>query len=439
MLETSKNTLEELEIRQLKNRRGVCKRKLTVFNKFIERIDSSALTAEIIVDISLRLEQLPKLYNDFSEIQDRIETLCSDEGDIEAHEAERMSFEDTFYRLSAKGKLLAKVDTDSTPNDHIPQAPPQQPLGESIKYPEISLPSFDGDLTQWLQFRDTFDALVNQASLAPIVKYKYLRSCLQDGALEVISSLDFSEDAYMLAWQMLCERYNNPKRLVTNHMRALFDVEPVPSTPSGLRGLCDNISKHLRSLRSLNVPTENWDLAIIHMLVKKLDSRLQSKWENSVDLRKLPSLQDFKTFLKNRADRLEATSPAVPSDAPSTSKKAMGSSQPISWRRCDDSSPGEVNRRSWTSGGAGHVTTSERCRNARSGGARAAQASQSTPSSWYETSVCRPAGGGWARSSRRSRAGMASPGWPSSEPPEGTSNARSITFVHYLLRVKSYK
>ncbi|XP_063528990.1 uncharacterized protein LOC134755355 isoform X5 [Cydia strobilella] len=41
----------------------------------------------------------------------------------------------------------------------------------------------------------------------------------------------------MLAWQMLCERYNNPKRLVTNHMRALFDVEPVPSTPSGLRGL----------------------------------------------------------------------------------------------------------------------------------------------------------------------------------------------------------
>ncbi|XP_063543287.1 uncharacterized protein LOC134751756 isoform X8 [Cydia strobilella] len=116
-----------------------------------------------------------------------------------------------------------------------------------------------------------------------------------------------------------------------------------------------------------------------------------------------------------------------------------GSSQPISWRRCDDSSPGEVNRRSWTSGGAGHVTTSERCRNARSGGARAAQASQSTPSSWYETSVCRPAGGGWARSSRRSRAGMASPGWPSSEPPEGTSNARSITFVHYLLRVKSYK
>ncbi|XP_063532371.1 uncharacterized protein LOC134743031 isoform X2 [Cydia strobilella] len=129
MLETSKNTLEELEIRQLKNRRGVCKRKLTVFNKFIERIDSSALTAEIIVDISLRLEQLPKLYNDFSEIQDRIETLCSDEGDIEAHEAERMSFEDTFYRLSAKGKLLAKVDTDSTPNDHSPQAPPQQPLG----------------------------------------------------------------------------------------------------------------------------------------------------------------------------------------------------------------------------------------------------------------------------------------------------------------------
>ncbi|XP_047986219.1 uncharacterized protein LOC125226316 isoform X5 [Leguminivora glycinivorella] len=86
-----------------------------------------------------------------------------------------------------------------------------------------------------------------------------------------------------------------------------------------------------------------------------------------------------------------------------------GLNQPTSWQRCDGSSPGEVNRRSWISGDAGHVTTSEHSRSARSGGAREAKASLPAPWSWYERSACRLACGGWARSSRRSRAGMVSP------------------------------
>lgn len=65
--EKSKITLGELEIKQLKCKQGVYKRKLTIFKKFIENIDTSALTAEIILDVSLRLDQLPKLYHDFSE------------------------------------------------------------------------------------------------------------------------------------------------------------------------------------------------------------------------------------------------------------------------------------------------------------------------------------------------------------------------------------
>jgi hypothetical protein len=321
MSDSDQNSIEveELELKQQKSKRGVYKRKLTLFKKFIEKINVGSLTAEIIVDINLRLDQLPKLYEDFSKVQDRIETLCSEEGDIEAQAAERESFEDIFYRLTAKAKVLVKnVEAPVT----IDSRPPQS-VGESIKYPEISLPSYDGDLSQWLQFRDTFHALVNQGSLPPIVKYKYLRSCLQGSALEVISSLDFSEEGYTLAWQMLCERYNNPRRLVSNHMRALFDVETVPSTPLGLRGLCDNISKHLRSLHSLNVPIDNWDLMIIHILANKLDSRLKSKWENSIDSRKLPSLQEFRAFLRNRADRLEASSPAAHSDDSTIPKKAM--------------------------------------------------------------------------------------------------------------------
>lgn len=53
-------------------------------------------------------------------------------------------------------------------------------------------------------------------------------------------------------------------------MRALVEVESVPSTPSALKGLNDNISKHVRTLASLHVPVESWDLVIIYFLLDSI-------------------------------------------------------------------------------------------------------------------------------------------------------------------------
>ncbi|CAG9133834.1 unnamed protein product [Plutella xylostella] len=183
---------------------------------------------------------------------------------------------------------------------------------DSIKYPDIKLPTYNGQVTDWIEFRDTFDALVNQTSLKPIQKFKYLKGCLTDSALEVVSSLEFAEESHALAWQLLCERYNNPKTLVYSHLRALFNIDPVPNTATALRSLNDNISKHLRILRSVKVPTNDWDLLIIFFLTSKLDRILQTKWEEKMNSRELPNLQDFKSFLRSQADLREAVSQTEP-------------------------------------------------------------------------------------------------------------------------------
>jgi hypothetical protein len=86
----------------------------------------------------------------------------------------------------------------------------------SIKYPEIPLQSFIGDMAAWIEFRDSFDTLINQSNLKSMQKFKYLRGRLKDGALEVISALDYPEESYSIAWQLLCERYNNPRLLVNS-------------------------------------------------------------------------------------------------------------------------------------------------------------------------------------------------------------------------------
>lgn len=182
---------------------------------------------------------------------------------------ERELFENTYYESTGLGKsLLSKARKGETEPHPLKQVP--EPC-ESIKYPDIPLPTFSGDITDWIEFRDTFDALINQGNLRPIQKFKYLKSCLKNSALDVVSSLEYSQEGYPIAWKLLCEHYNNPKVFVYNHLRALFHIDLVPTSAVALRGLADNISKHLRTLRSLDICTDGWDLLVVFFLSAKLD------------------------------------------------------------------------------------------------------------------------------------------------------------------------
>lgn len=57
--------LQPVDLKNLKCKRGVYKRKLTLFKKFIDAVDTTRITAETFIDIKLRLENLPSIYKDF--------------------------------------------------------------------------------------------------------------------------------------------------------------------------------------------------------------------------------------------------------------------------------------------------------------------------------------------------------------------------------------
>lgn len=60
--------------------------------------------------------------------------------------------------------------------------------------------------------------------------------------------------------------------LVTNHMKALFEIDIlVKESANGLRNLIDIFKKHLYALKTLNLPTEHWDAILIHLVTQKLD------------------------------------------------------------------------------------------------------------------------------------------------------------------------
>ena len=56
----------------------------------------------------------------------------------------------------------------------------------------------------------------------------YIRVCLKDEAAEVIASLETTSENYLVAWELLKNRYDNRKFIVESHIKALFEFQQFP-------------------------------------------------------------------------------------------------------------------------------------------------------------------------------------------------------------------
>lgn len=92
---------------------------------------------------------------------------------------------------------------------------------------------------------------------------------------------------------------------MNNYLKAIFNLESLGKEAiMELRNLIDSINKHLRSLKSLGLPVDNWDAMLVYLVSTKLDKSTARAWEQHYDEKALPSLQTFLKFLKG-ADFLE--------------------------------------------------------------------------------------------------------------------------------------
>lgn len=166
---------------------------------------------------------------------------------------------------------------------------------QGVKLPTIKIPTFDGKYEDWLEFRDTYLSLIHEnESISDIQKYHYLRASLIGSAAQVIRAIEFSSNNYTVAWDTVFNRFNNTSLLINNHIKALFDIEPIlKESASKLRNLGDNISKHLKSLEQLAEPVDKWDTLVIFIMAAKLDATTSREWEEYKVDHNRPSLEQF--------------------------------------------------------------------------------------------------------------------------------------------------
>lgn len=299
-------------------KRGTCKTRLTYFEKYINGFKGAVSCSEVqALEMKLRMTKMDENLAEFDQIQTCIEQL-TDEDQLDEQTVQRIDFETQFFRNMARAQEICKLYKKCCPK--IKQSPASNNSSsgseleeedndtvkakvqsvKGIKLPTINIPKFSGNYENWLEFRDTFSSLIhNNASISSVQKFHYLRASLEGSAAHIIRALEFSAANYTVAWSLLCERYDNTRLLIQNHVKGIFDEEPIKKeSASAIRRLLDSYTKNLRALQILNEPTDHWDTLVIYIISSKLDARTQREWEeHKVKLKEI-TLNTFTKFLK---------------------------------------------------------------------------------------------------------------------------------------------
>lgn len=71
---------------------------------------------------------------------------------------------------------------------------------EHVRLPQIKLQTFDGNIDEWLSFRDLYTSLIHlKADLPDVEKFHYLKGCLAGEANSLIDPLAITNTNYQVA------------------------------------------------------------------------------------------------------------------------------------------------------------------------------------------------------------------------------------------------
>ncbi|XP_055591260.1 uncharacterized protein LOC129743299 [Uranotaenia lowii] len=260
--------------------------------------------------INVRMEKLDELWDRMND------TLM----DVEMHEEYsskentcsniRQDFTSKYY--NAKASMLERIkqleaSTSVLHSTRIMDSS-MQPTIEHVRLPQIKIQTFDGNIDQWLSFRDLYLSLIHtKADLPEIEKFHYLKGCLAGEARALIDPLSLTRANYPVAWDILMTRYNDSKVLKRRQVGNLFKLPKVSKeSASDLQTLLEGFERVVQTLDQLVKPEEYKDLLLSEMLCSRLDPITRRAWEEHSANQNQDKVIDLTQFLQTRVKILSS-------------------------------------------------------------------------------------------------------------------------------------
>ena len=154
-----------------------------------------------------------------------------------------MKINKALSRLKAKKREICDVDKKYVTPD----------VGHSVKHPKLELPRFSGSWREWTHFWDGFRQVHESRILPDIDKIRYLSSCLEGTAAQLVSGITLEDGHYGDMVELLMKTYGRPTALKASHILALVGLETPTNDLQALSEFRAQIEGHVRSLQILKV------------------------------------------------------------------------------------------------------------------------------------------------------------------------------------------
>ena len=179
--------------------------------------------------------------------------------------------------------------------------------GTQMRLPKLALPTFTGSYSEWTSFADLFTAAVDSnTSLTDSEKLNYLKACVKGDAAKLISTITITDANYSLASKLLRDRYDNKRCIVQAHLQAIWNQSAMKSeSASNLRKLLETTNEHLRALKDLGQPVDQWDSLLVFWIGDKMDAESRRQWQLDNPGSDLLTWKKLETFLDTRSRALE--------------------------------------------------------------------------------------------------------------------------------------
>lgn len=199
---------------------------------------------------------------------------------------------DDFYE-GLRVEILSRIGS-------IQRSQPPQVPGVIVQERERSqsrqqIEPFNGNYQKWPNFKSKFEQFYhNDRRLSEFEKFLKLDEFIvpDSEAYDTINGYDRVAMNYASAWEDLCARFDNTRKIVEDIILAFIDEPSVKvQSRSGITGLLNSINYLIKTLPRSNVNTDTWGPIIVPVIQRKMDSRTYNAWLKVRAPREIPTLQ----------------------------------------------------------------------------------------------------------------------------------------------------
>ena len=164
-------------------------------------------------------------------LQEKLETRALDREIVDLIEDDKLteeiklvdSYKETIYSALLK---IEKSTSKATPPSPTPRADDASEStisststrGKGVKLPKLALCSFDGDITTWYSFWDSYESTIHKnEDLANVDKFHYSNSLLEGSTHEAVSGLTVTAANYLEAVTILQKRFGGKQQIISRH------------------------------------------------------------------------------------------------------------------------------------------------------------------------------------------------------------------------------